>query len=74
MQVSSRGLRRLLALPALAELSVHTFTNDLDYIDEDFAEDWHEINFERNEELTAMLDELRVWFAQHGRRLTRGRR
>ena len=73
MQVSSRGLRQLLALPALVVLTVHTFTDDLDYTDEDFAEDWHEINYERNEELTAMLDELRAFFAQHGRRLTMGR-
>ena len=33
MQVSSHGLQRLLALPALAELNVHTFTDDLDHID-----------------------------------------
>ena len=63
MQVSSRGLQRLLALPALAQLSVRALTDDLDDIDEDFAEDWHGINHERHEELTAMLDELIALFA-----------
>ena len=73
-QVTARGLQRLLALPALAELSVRTFTDDMDdMFDEDDIEGWHEINHERNQKLTAMLDELKILFARHGRSLATGR-
>ena len=71
--MTRRGLRRLLALPALVELRVHIFTDNLDDIDVEDGESYHEIAYERNEELTAMLDELKALFAQHGRRLTSGR-
>jgi hypothetical protein len=72
LQVTRGGLRRLLALPALVELQVHIFTDNLDDIDAEDGESYHEISYERNEELTAMLDELKALFAQHGRRLTSG--
>jgi hypothetical protein len=73
MQVTSRGLQRLLMLPALVELHIHIFTDDLDDFDVEDAESYHEIAYERSEELTAMLDQLKALFAQHGRRLTSGR-
>ena len=73
MQVTSHGLRRPLALPALVELQVHIFTDDLDDMDGMNGEVFHEIAYDRNEDLVAMLDQLKTLFAQHGRRLTSGR-
>ena len=75
MQATSRGLLQLLALPALVELQVYIFTDDLDPddMDEMDGEVFHEIAYDRNEDLIAMLDELKALFAQHGRRLTSGR-
>ena len=70
MQVTRRGLRQLLALPTLVELSVHPFTGGVDDTDDDFAE----INYERDEELEAMLDDLDALSAQHGRKFNSGLR
>lgn len=70
MQVTS--LQQLLALPALVELHVHIYTDDLDHSDVVFLQR-QLITYDRKAQLTAMLDELRALFAQHGRRLTSGR-
>ena len=69
VQVTSGGLRQLLALPALAELTVFTFTDDLD-------DDWSsgEVYQQRHAALRAGVDELRALFALHGRSLIRSRR
>ena len=67
MQVTS--LRQLLALPALVELDVHIFTDDLDCSGV-VSIQRQLITYDRKHQLTAMLDELRALFAQHGRRLT----
>jgi hypothetical protein len=60
--VSSHGLRRLVALPALAELTVQTFCDDLDD-DEDWLVD------ERSAELKAALASVRAAFSRNGRSL-----
>lgn len=63
VQVTSHGLRRLLVLPALVELTVQTFCDDLDD-DEDWLLD------ERSAELKAALASVRAAFNANGRRLT----
>jgi hypothetical protein len=65
IQVTSGGLQRLLALPALVELTVHTFTDDLP---EDAAAN-EEIFEQRDDTLMDGLSELRSLFALHGRSL-----
>jgi hypothetical protein len=68
MQVTS--LRQLLALLALVELHVHVFTDDLDCSDDLAFLRRQLITYDRKHQLTAMFEELKASFAQHGRRLT----
>ena len=65
MQVTSGGLRQLLALPALAELSVDTFSDDLGCSAED-----EDISAQRGDTLMDALNELQAAFELHGRSLT----
>ena len=60
-------MRQLLALPALAELVVFTFTADLDGT-------YEEVYDQRGAALTAGVDELIALCALHGRSLVRSRR
>jgi hypothetical protein len=64
MQVSSSGLQRLLALPALVELKVGRFVDDLDG-----TNGYDVVANQRSDTLMAGLDELSALFAQHGRSL-----
>jgi hypothetical protein len=63
MQVTSGGLQRLLALPALVELTVHTFADDLENAPSSDESD------QRYHTLVNGLDELKMSFELHGRSL-----
>ena len=66
LQATDVGLRRLLALPALVELQVVTFTDDLDMDNDDHDE---KTGGKRHENLMCYLGELRATCKALGRRL-----
>ena len=64
VQVTSSGLRQLLALPAFTELTVVAFTGPLIRLGP-------EVYHQRRAALTAAVDELKALFALNGRSLIR---